>query len=196
MNFPIAYFGSLCYFEALLAADSICIEVKENFPKQTYRNRTDIVTSNGIQSLSIPVIRQSGQKTVVEDICVDYTKSWQNDHWRAIKSAYKNAPYFDYYGVEVEEIIFSKHEKLIDLNLLTLQKIISWLDLPIQYTLSTEFEVLSPEDFRQHILSKKNLVYTPAPYIQTFQSPSSFHKKVSILDGIFCEGPTLRKILL
>lgn len=197
MIFPLAYFGSLYYFESLIQSDSVTFEIWENFPKQTFRNRADIVTANGIQSLSIPVMRTKGQRTPMNEVKVDYSKAWQNDHWRAIQSAYKNSPYFDYYGVEVEELIMKKYDSLIELNLATINKVSSWLELPLQYELTSEFLSLNHAlDPREEMLSKKKTETLMAPYIQTFSSPKSYHKNVSILDGIFCEGPTLRKLLI
>lgn len=197
MPFPLAYFGSFSYFETLISEKKVTLENHEHFPKQTFRNRTLINSGNGIQTLSVPVIKTDGNHTPTFSIQIDYSKSWQNDHWKAIRSSYRNAPYFEYYGVEVEEIVKNEWSSLTEMNLEILRRIKNWLELPVDFELSNTFESYQTNDPREYLLSKKNIKpYQKAPYIQVFESENSFHKNLSILDGIFCEGPTLRNLLL
>ena len=114
--FPTAYFGSIAYYRALAAFDSVEIEAEETYPKQTIRNRTLINTSNGDLRLSIPVEKPKGSKSKSGEVTISDRSKWRAEHWRAIKSAYSSAPYFDHYGVEVEELIFSQESNLIAFN--------------------------------------------------------------------------------
>ena len=52
---PTSYFGNIYYYYILNNYKRIIIEIYENYPKQTYRNRTRILTANGIMDLSVPV---------------------------------------------------------------------------------------------------------------------------------------------
>ena len=56
MVLPIAYFPPISWFKALLLEDSL-IEQHENYMKQTLRNRCQIATANGVQRLSVPIIK-------------------------------------------------------------------------------------------------------------------------------------------
>ena len=49
------YFPSISHFVAMAQADSITMEMEDNFQKQTNRNRTLIYSPNGIQLLNIPI---------------------------------------------------------------------------------------------------------------------------------------------
>ena len=51
----IHYFPNLIYFASLIKYENFVIDTGENYIKQSFRNRTNILTSNGIQSLTIPV---------------------------------------------------------------------------------------------------------------------------------------------
>ena len=116
-----AYLPNLQYLSAVLNADSVIIENHENFIKQTYRNRCDIITANGKLSLTIPLIKQS-DKELISDKKICYSEKWQQQHWRTITSAYNGSPYFEFYEDKFQEIFenipwpcssllfFSKHD--------------------------------------------------------------------------------------
>lgn len=195
--FPTAYFGSIGYFKALAQYSHVIIEAKEHFPKQTYRNRCDVIGANGPLSISIPVIRNNGSKTATDQILVSNNENWRARHWRTIRSAYQSAPYFDYYGMEVEELVFQDVSSLLDLNLSITRRITDWLDLDVQLTASKEFTPEQENDPRRHLVSKKELQdHTKAPYIQVFPSDNGFYDRLSILDAIMCEGPLARNLLI
>ena len=90
--FPTSYFGNLSYYSALIKESSIVFEAKEHFIKQTFRNRCELLTGNGIQFISIPVLRKNGSKTSIDEVEISYDTDWRKDHWKAIESAYSNSP--------------------------------------------------------------------------------------------------------
>ncbi len=57
-----AYFPPAEYFSLIRNSDRVFIEREENYVKQTYRNRCRILTSGGILSLSVPVMKGSAIK--------------------------------------------------------------------------------------------------------------------------------------
>lgn len=122
--FPTAYFGSIAYFRELIRAQKVHIEAKEHFVKQSVRTRCDIQVSNGLRHLSVPVIKKNGNKTVMEDIEISYTDNWQNDHWRTISSAYASSPFFEHYGDEVKQLIFTSEKNLLKLNMRITEKVL------------------------------------------------------------------------
>jgi hypothetical protein len=52
----------------------------------------------------------------LNEVKIDHSGTWKNDHWRAITSAYALAPYFDDYAIEVKEIIFANDMYLWEKN--------------------------------------------------------------------------------
>lgn len=75
--FPISYFGSIAYFKELAKYEHVLIECKEHFPKQSYRNRCDILTTDGVLSLSAPVVRHSGSKTPTDEVLLSSEENWK-----------------------------------------------------------------------------------------------------------------------
>ena len=96
----IAYMPPIEFFVNLKGASAVWIEQHENYQKQTFRNRTQIYASNGVQNLIIPV--QRAIHTKIKDTLIDYRTPWQRNHWRSITAAYNNSPYFLYYKDAIE----------------------------------------------------------------------------------------------
>lgn len=193
------YLPSISYFALLARANEVIIERHEHFEKQTLRNRCQILTSQGEVTLSIPLSGKSS-KVIITDIKIDYTQKWLNNHWRTLQSAYRNAPFYEYYADDLEAALFKKHTFLYDLNWQILSMCLRWLkwNMPIRETNSYE-KVQAEEvlDCRSAFSAKKtdflNSVYQPQPYTQVFGS--TFAENLSIIDLIFCEGPGASRIV-
>src|SRR5690349_1049815 len=97
----------LAYFAALISRPEIVVEKYEHYEKQSFRNRCYIKGPHRIESLIVPVTGKSG-KPLITDIRIDYNQKWLNNHWRTIRTAYGNAPFFEYYAPDVENILFKK----------------------------------------------------------------------------------------
>ena len=101
MILPTSYFPSILYFQYLLKNPTFSICENETYLKQSFRNRCEIMTSNGIQKLSIPVEKLNGSKSKTKDVMISNQQNWRKDHWGAIESAYKASPFFQFYDTEV-----------------------------------------------------------------------------------------------
>lgn len=195
--FPTAYFGSIAYFRELAKYSDVSIECKEHFPKQSYRNRCDIVGANGVLSLSVPVIRHSGSHTPIDEVTISTDKGWRNDHWRSITSAYQSAPYFEHYNEEIEALLFQDTEGLIDFNQKITQTLLNWVDIDINFSKTSDFAPMQEIDRRALLVSKKMFQETlKAPYIQVFPTDKSYHEGLSFLDAVLCLGPMARNLIV
>jgi len=99
----IAYFPPVQFFKTILFSQNIYIEANENYLRQTYRNRCNILSCNGVLHLIIPIIKSESIKQNILDVKIDNSVKWQNLHIKSIISAYRKSPYFQYYS----DIIFN-----------------------------------------------------------------------------------------
>ena len=194
--FPIAYFGSISYYKDLISENDIIFEINENYLKQSIRNRTKILSSNGVMELSIPVAKKDGSKTLTKNIQVSNSKDWRKDHWRAIESAYKNAAYFDFYGDEVKELIYNESIYLVDFIKQIENRIKKWLYLPYFSSDSEEFIFISDRSTDYRFGYTSHPFKSEYNYFQVFRDKDSFVGDLSILDAIFNLGPMARKLLI
>lgn len=194
--FPLAAFGSIDYFRSMLESENVLLEQYEHFPKQTIRNRYEIKAANGRMRLTIPVIKPSGSKTWTKDIRISDKENWQQIHWRSLIAAYSAAPYFEHYRSDIEQLIFSKEEFLVDFNYETLLFFKATWELEITPVLSTEFVHDYENDFRNNSFETR-FSNNAATYIQViFNEGDTFVTNLSLIDLLFCEGPMGRKYLV
>ena len=195
----LQYLPSLEYFTVFNAYNNVEIEVCENFVKQSYRNRTYILSSNKTNYLSIPVLGGSS-KQLIKDVKIDNNQHWINIHWRGIVSAYGRAPFFEYYADYFHQIFFKKHQLLFKLNFELLTLCLKLLNYDNVITFSKEYQKEPKEgilDLRSVIHPKKkfdkNAFYQPYLYIQLFGR--EFVPNLSIIDALFCQGDSVRNII-
>jgi hypothetical protein len=189
----LQYLPPVSYFSLLRNFESVFVEKFEHYEKQTYRNRCYINTSQGVETLIVPLTAKHG-KTLIKDVRIDYNQKWLNNHWRSIQTAYGKAPFYEYYHQDLHDILFKRQEFLYDLNLHLLTMCLKWLRYNIVVRETTIYEK-TPQtgisDYRSAINPKKaegcNGFYKSVEYRQVFGS--KFVENLSIVDLIFCKGP-------
>lgn len=190
ITLPLSYFGPIEEFVYLAQNNTVTYESKEHFVKQSYRNRCIIYGANGLQRLTVPLVLKSREKTAMENIKISYAEKWQSHHWKSIKSAYKNSPFFDYYEELLLPLFLEEVDTLKNLNLKILSVVKQCLQLSCKTLLNQEFKAYTDNDLRLNIHPKKNPTLQLPRYIQVFEERHGFHKNLSILDLIFNEGPS------
>ncbi len=195
MLFSTSYFGTIPYFQELVKQSTILIDAHENYQKQTWRNRTAILSADGTFLISVPVERPYGKNTKIKDVVISNATNWQKDHWKAIESCYKHAPFFYYYEERIHELIYQKEQNLLAFNSQILKQLLDWLDFEIIFEFSEqEFPYCGKDDIRI-LLNQKVLSFPQEKYIQVFSDVQPFTPNLSILDLLLNEGPMARNYL-
>ena len=188
--FTTAYFPSISYMTRFLKEDAPVIEVWETYHKQTYRNRCRVMTANGVESLSVPVVKVNGSHTMTKDMVLSPIEPWQHIHSRCLESAYKAAPYFDHYYDYLKPIFEGHFEHLIDLNDTALKAVLKMLKVNKEIVHTTDYVREAENDLREAFSPKKQVDASLFPtYYQVFSEKSPFAPDLSVLDLIFNEGP-------
>ena len=189
-----------------LSPSVVYIEACENYQKQSYRNRCRFYAADGVQALSFPITHEGGtHKHPVGDVKVDYSTPWLLQHKRAIVSAYRTSAYFEYYQDELFDILDSRPERLLDLNMALLRFFIDKIGLAVDLRLTDEYSAggvitgsdgisVVCDDLREVIHPKRpNTVLSDLalekPYFQVFAPKYGFKSDLSIMDLLFNEGP-------
>ena len=187
--FPTAYLPSIEYVSLFLKTEDASIELFETYQKQSCRTRTNVMTANGIQTLTIPVIKTNGNHTLTKDIEISYKESWQQVHLRCLESAYRKSAYFDYYFPYFEKIYKQKFNTLVELNDFCLKTILKIMKVKKDYSFTTDFERIAEENDYRISLSKGTNKIEMKPYYQVFADRHGFIPNLSIVDLLFNEGP-------
>lgn len=195
---PTAYFPPISYFVHLLSYPVIHIEQMETFPKQTYRNRSEIMTEAGKSNLIVPVSKPYGNHTMTKDIEISYREPWQQHHWKTLQSGYRSSPFFNYYDEIIYQFFSNQESLLLNHNLNILKTIAKLIGIEVKVQLTTDFlkQAEGMLDFRSVISPKKQLSTNEFPsYPQVFEHKFGFNRGLSILDLLFNTGPEARRYL-
>lgn len=188
-------FPPIPWMAALIQYDQCYIEAHETYPKQTFRNRYSILSANGKLDLIVPVKKPSGNHTVVSEILISDHENVSAQHLTALESAYRSAPYFEYFFDDVVHFYNGKYKTLLEMNLASLLCVSRILRKEFSFRLTETYEhhdKLNPEiaDFRQKISPKNHLFcsFQAPEYYQVFLQKFPFTANLSILDLIFNLG--------
>lgn len=174
---PTAYFPPISYIYEVIHGQAQ-IECHENYQKRSVRNKTTILTSQGMQVLSIPLSKGKHNRKPISEVTIAYDEPWYQQHLDTIETAYRSAPYFNFYIDHIEQLITSKEQNLFIFN----DAILHWIrdtfskGTRIRYT--TEFQGVTDPAY-----------YKSKPYRQVYEQQLGFvGTDLSILDLIFNVG--------
>lgn len=196
-TFPISYWGSIAYLSEIVKHDTVILECFEVFPKQTHRNRFQIVSAQGLLSLTIPVEKPNGSRTLTKDISISNDKASLRKNWKAVVSAYASSPYFDHYERELEALFLNPNKNLVIhcSDILTFF-FTSWsLEVNIQYSDSFDWREQSSELSKDY-LSLSSIENIPEYDQVLFTPDQEFLGNMSCLDLLCNLGPMGRNVIL
>lgn len=196
-----AYFPPVEYFMAAAMTGRIMIEACESYVKQSYRNRCRICACDGILSLTVPVSISGSRDISCAE--VDYSKSWLQQHERAIISAYRTSAFFEYYQDDIFPVLEARHAGLLELNTALTLRLMELLGIRCEVSFTTEY---TPSygpgflDLRDSLHPKKTVpeIFRNRykPYYQVFSDRYGFIAGLSALDLLCNEGPDALTYLL
>jgi hypothetical protein len=192
---PVTYFFDQVTLAMGLHYGEIHLEMHETYQKSSLRNRTKILSANGIQTLSVPLKQGKNQHLPIRDVKIAYDEDWMSLHKKSIASAYGGSPFYIHYEEMILSLYDKKIEYLYNWNIATCREMIAILKLDIQLVETVVFQKEYPDllDFRK---SKANTecpdlisdVDKPS-YPQVFGYKMPFYPNLSSLDLLFCLGP-------
>ncbi len=180
-----AYLPPISYFKSVINQNKLSICINTNYQKQTFRNRCIIYVANGLHKLTIPITNNSRVKKD-KDVTIHNEMQWQKNHWRAIESAYKSSPFFEYYQDELAPFFFKKQKFLFDFNFKILIQIFNFLNTSIEINETNQIDDISKLN---QILNPKKASTDYKPYNQVFIEKNGFQSNLSIIDVLFNLGP-------
>ncbi len=190
------YLPCIQWFQAALSEGEVVIDVFEHFLKQTYRNRTTILSANGKMALTVP-LKKSANHTPVAAMMIENDFPWQHQHWQAIVSAYNSAPYFFYYQDYFKPLYEKEYAFLLEWNRALLEVCFKLMKVEKPFIYSEHYCEKGNEnaDYRMFISPKNKEVVVMPKYLQVFAEKYTFEPNLSIIDVLFNQGPRWKEFL-
>lgn len=185
---PVAYMPSVEYVARLLREESV-VDLGEHYIKRSQRNRAQILSANGVMSLTVNVENANRPRQRITDVRIDYSKRWQHQHWVSIMSAYKSSPYFDHYAHLLEPYYKREWRYLVDYNMEYLSTLLRLLGVEDKVNISEKYVAAREGDIDLRPKHNEGSTFVAEPYFQVFSDRMPFVANLSILDLLLCEGP-------
>lgn len=114
----------LGYLDRMARADVFVILDHVQFERRNYQNRTQILLEGEPRWLTVPVVQLSQKEKIVDkrvDNSETDSRQWGPNHFKTLRYAYRKAPFFQQYAPKLQEILESPWDRLVDLNMATLE---------------------------------------------------------------------------
>lgn len=188
------YFGTVNYYKMLFQFKHIEFEEYEYYQKGSFRNRSIIPGANGLISLSVPLQNGRDQRALFRDIKIAYKDNWVLQHSRALDACYMRAPFYEFYRDSLFSILNNQEEYLMNLDKQLIIWTLKMMKAPIKISANSSFQkqvdATSTDGRNLFMPNKVAPPNTMVPYAQVFEDRIGFKPNMSILDLLFCNGPS------
>lgn len=132
------YLPWLGFFEQLYRSDLFVMYDDVTFDKGGWRNRNRVKTPQGICWLTVPVMKKDLIHTLLMNVEINNITPWWKKHLGTMLQCYRKAPYFKKYFPIFEEGYSIRWDRLIDLDMFFIKKLMNVLDIerPIHFSSS------------------------------------------------------------
>jgi hypothetical protein len=180
-------FPPVSWWMQLAHAGTVIVDTGEQYQKMSFRNKYSISGANNIIQLSVPLVKGRNQRTPVGNVAIHNAERWQIQHWRALTSAYRRTPYWEYYEPLLQSLYEQKFDRLADFNIATINWVVRQLKMPLIVTeVSTTVHEVPAIDLRNYQAPDG----TNFPhYYQVFEDRIGFIPDLCIIDLMCAEGP-------
>lgn len=134
------YLPWLGYFHKMAMVDVFVLFDDTQHEKKCAENRVGVKASQGLQWLTVPVLKKGRFGQQIKDVEINNTAHWRRKHWRTIEQAYQRAPYFKEYVDRFKTIYSTEWTKLINLNLTYLELMKDILDIKTPLVFSSQID--------------------------------------------------------
>jgi hypothetical protein len=135
------FFPWIGLFEQIRLADVYIHYDDVQFPQgRSFTNRVEIKTLQGIQWLTVPVLKKGKGLQLIRDVEIDDSQNWREKHIRTLRTNYAKAAFLDDMLKIVNDIYKMPTKFLCDLNMAAIENISSYFGINRIFLRSSEHE--------------------------------------------------------
>lgn len=110
---------------------------------RSFMNRVQVKTPNGIQWLSVPILKKNQGIQLIKDVIIDDTREWRALHRKILKHMYGKAPFYEEMISLLESIYCQEITLLSELNIRAIERISDYLGISTEFARSSELKTTS-----------------------------------------------------
>ena len=129
------------FFDRLIRSDILVILDNVQFLRRGWHHRDKIKTAHGPMWLTVPVKKKGRYTQLINQVEIDDSHNWREEHLRSLQTWYGRAPYFSKYFPRLEKIYGMNHRLLVDLNVALLEFLAEAFDIRIRRELASSLDV-------------------------------------------------------
>lgn len=130
------------FFSKALQSDILVIMDRVQFPRgATWLTRNRFKNDQGVLWLTIPVWKKGLGLQRIDQVRICNEGRWSAKHLASLKSAYRNAPFFEDHEAFVARLFSQQFERLVDFNLSVIQYMMAHLRIPARLVLLSDLDI-------------------------------------------------------
>jgi hypothetical protein len=163
------------YFDLISSVDLFVFLDDIQFSKNSWRNRNQIKTKNGLMWLTVPV-RQERLTQLISETYVDSSSPWFMKHLGSWRANYARAPFFEVIMEMLSDLKDARGQTISDLNVRLIKRICEYVKIPTPMVLSSEFSLSGKKTDRLIDLLKQTNAetYLSGPSADTYLDKDAF----------------------
>lgn len=134
-----SYLPWIGMFSQMDQADIFVVYSDVQYTKNDWRNRNRIKTAQGVQWLTVPVLKNGFP--LIKDVLIDNSDNWKTKHLKSIKQNYSRAPHFGEYISDIERIYLRPWKYLLDLDMEFILSIQYALGIKVEFKFSSDLSL-------------------------------------------------------
>jgi len=132
------YLPWLGYIDKIEKADIFIFLDNVQYKKNEWQNRNRIKTARGWQWITVPVLYRFPER--INEVRINNNVNWRRKHITAIETNYRKAPYFGKYFPYLEEIYKREWERLVDINIALVKRILDLFGIKRKVFIASEYK--------------------------------------------------------
>lgn len=154
------FFPWIGIFEQIRLADLYIHYDDVQFPQgRSLMSRVQIKTHDGIQWLTVPVVREKNQ--LIKDVLIDETQDWRSRHLKTLQSNYAKAEFGGEMLDLAQEIYQIETKYLNEFNIFAIEKVAAFFGFSPEFAVSSEYrtQTSSSEKILELMLLVEGKIY-------------------------------------
>lgn len=190
----LPYFPRISFVFNALEKGEIPVFRSLQYDRKWQVNRTVVPGSNGLITLSIPIVGGRNSRSSFDEIKIDNRYHWQRDHFRTLVSVYGSSPFFKFYEPELKKLMDGQYAFLMEWNRSCMEWVLGKMKIDQMVKIhfhNGEAAVLHKNEVEQKVAkySVPRMGKSSFRYQQVFEDKIGFIEDLSVIDLLFNVGP-------